>query len=133
MRKYFAEFNRVIEDNIRAAARRLRRLGLRVTILSHKTALLIERPEGMLWADFTSAILAVLQPRRGSVMLSSETGFTFICNNAGNRPGQFQCQNPRRRFSRTKIRPISPISSGRFNRPAPSTTAKPPILTRRAK
>jgi hypothetical protein len=92
MRKYFVEFNRVIGDNIRAAARRLRRLGLRVTILPHKTSLMVERPKGMSWADFTNAILAVLQPRRGSVMLSSETGRTFICNNAGNRPGQFTCQ-----------------------------------------
>lgn len=88
--RYFGEFNRVIRDNIRIAARRLRRLGLGAQVLPHKTSLVIERPRGMSWSDFTNAVGAVLQPRRGSVMLSSEaTGNTFICNNRGNRPGRF--------------------------------------------
>lgn len=88
--RYFGEFNRVICDNIRIAARRLRRLGLNAQVLPHKTSLVIVRPRGMSWADFTTAVAAVLQPRRGSVMLSSEaTGSTFICNNRGNRPGRF--------------------------------------------
>ncbi|WP_141246111.1 MULTISPECIES: hypothetical protein [Mesorhizobium] len=88
--RYFAEFNRVIRDNIRVAARMLRRLGLNAQVLPHRTSLVIERPRGMSWSDFTSAVGAVLQPRRGSVMLSSEsTGNTFICNNRGNRPGRF--------------------------------------------
>jgi len=91
MKRYFAEFNRVIGDNIRIAARSLRRMGLEIYVLPHKTALLIERPASMSWADFTAAIRAVLQPRRGSVMISSEsTGNTFICQNSGNRPGRFQ-------------------------------------------
>lgn len=88
--RYFGEFNRVVRDNIRIAARRLRRQGVNAQVLPHKTSLVIERPRGMSWPDFTSAVGAVLQPRRGSVMLSSETtGNTFICNNRGNRPGRF--------------------------------------------
>jgi hypothetical protein len=91
MRRYFAEFNRIVGDNIRKAERSLRRLGLGCQILPHKTSLLIERPSGMSWADFTAAIRGVLQTRRGSVMISSEmTGKTFICSNRGNRPGRFQ-------------------------------------------
>ncbi len=88
--RYFAEFNRVIRDNIRIAARTLRRQGLEAHVLPHKTSLLIERPRHMPWSDFTGAVAAVLQPQRGSVMLSSEsTGNTFICSNRGNRPGRF--------------------------------------------
>jgi transposase len=52
--KYFGEFNRVVRDNIRIAARRLRRQGV------NKTSLLIERPRGMSWSDFTNAVGAVL-------------------------------------------------------------------------
>lgn len=91
MRRYFAEFNRVRGDNIRRAARTLRRLGLRVLVLPHRTALEIFRPKGMSWSVFASAIRAQLQPRRGSVMISSErTGNTFICSYAGNQPGRLQ-------------------------------------------
>lgn len=90
MRRYFAEFNRVVGDNIRGAARSLRRIGLNITVLPHRTALMIERPSSMSWPAFKAAIRAVLQPRRGSVIISSEaTGKTFICQNSGNRPGLF--------------------------------------------
>jgi hypothetical protein len=90
MSRYFAEFNRVVRDNIRVAARMLRGVGLDVQVLPHRTSLVIERPRGMPWSTFTRAVRTVLQPRRGSVMLSSEaTGSTFICNNRGNRPGRF--------------------------------------------
>ena len=93
MRRYFAEFNRVVGDNIRGAARSLRRLGLNVMILPRKTSLMIERPRSMSWDEFKAAIRAVLHPRRGSVMISSEfTGRTFICQNSGNRPGLFKRQ-----------------------------------------
>ncbi len=89
--RYFAEFNRVIGDNIRVAAKRLRQLGLGVQVLRHKTSLVIERPKAMPWLAFKNAVRAVLQPRRGSVLISSEsTGNTFICQNIGNHPGQFQ-------------------------------------------
>ena len=71
MRRYFAEFNRVVGDNIRVAARSLNRMGLQASLLPHKTSLVIERPKSMSWAQFRAAILAVLQPHRGSVMLSS--------------------------------------------------------------
>jgi hypothetical protein len=41
----------------------------------------------------TRTIRAVLQPRRGSVILSSEsTGRTFICQAGSNRPGRFERQ-----------------------------------------
>jgi hypothetical protein len=91
MRRYFAEFNRVMGDNIRIAARSLNRTGLQASLLPHKMSPVMERPRSMPWAQFTGAILAVLQPRRGSVMLSSEySGKAWICQNSGNRPGHFQ-------------------------------------------
>jgi len=90
--RYFAEFNRVRGDNIRRAARNLRRLGLQVIVLAHRTSLEILRPSEMPWRDFTQAIRSQLQPRRGSVLISSEsTGNTFICSFSGNQPGRFQC------------------------------------------
>jgi hypothetical protein len=93
MRTYFGEFNRAVGDNIRRAMSVLRSWGLDVQLMPHKTALRIERPEDMSWADFTRAIRAVLQPRRGSVMISSEsTGRTYVCSNRGNQPGSFQRQ-----------------------------------------
>lgn len=90
MMRYFGEFNRVIGDNIRYAASQLRKLGIPASVLPHKTALVIERPEDMSWIDFSRAVRSILQPRRGSVMLSSETtGRSFICQNCGNRPNRF--------------------------------------------
>lgn len=59
--RYFAEFNRVVGDNIWTAVKSLRRMGLEAYLLPHKTSLMIERPKGMPWATFTSAIRAVLQ------------------------------------------------------------------------
>lgn len=93
MRTYFGEFNRVVGDSIRNAKKILRSWGLDVESIPHRTALRIERPEGMSWTDFKRAIRAVLQPRRGSVMISSEsTGRTYVCSNRGNQPGTFQRQ-----------------------------------------
>lgn len=89
--RYFAEFNRVRSDNIRSAAARLRRRGLDVAVLAHRTALEITRPDDMSWKGFADAIRAQLQRRRGSVMISSEsTGKTFICSFAGNQSGRFR-------------------------------------------
>lgn len=89
--RYFAEFNRVRGDNIRRAATSLRRRGLDVSILAHRTSLEIIRPDEMSWKRFTNAIRAQLQPRRGSVLISSErTGNTFVCSFASNQPGRFQ-------------------------------------------
>jgi len=89
--RYFAEFNRVRGDSIRRAAMSLRRRGLDVSVLPHRTSLEIIRPNEMSWKKFTNAIRAQLQPRRGSVLISSEsTGNTFICSYASNQPGRFQ-------------------------------------------
>ena len=88
--RYFAEFNRVVGDSIRRAAEHLRRLGLDVQVLPHRTSMRIERPPEMPWQDFKKALRTILQRRRGSVMLHSEhTGRTYICSNRGNRPGVF--------------------------------------------
>jgi hypothetical protein len=93
VRAYFGEFNRVVGDSIRNAVWVLQSWGLNVQVLPHKTALRIERPEDMSWADFKHAVRAVLQPRRGSVMISSEfTGRTYVCSNRGNQPGRFKRQ-----------------------------------------
>jgi hypothetical protein len=89
-KRYFAELNRAIGDSIQVAKRKLERQGVNCETLSHKTALVIERPANMPWPEFTKKIRSVIHPRRGSVMMSSEaTGRTFICQNRGNRPGKF--------------------------------------------
>lgn len=89
-KRYFAEFNRVIGDNLKKAVKKLTNYGIKSQILHHKTSILIERPLEMEWAAFKAAIVSVLQPRRGSVMIHSErSGHTYICSNRGNRPGDF--------------------------------------------
>jgi hypothetical protein len=91
MRRYFAEFNRVVGDNIRIAERSLNRKGMYAVVVPHKTTLVIERPSSMTWNQFKAAILAELQPRCGSVLISSEhSGRAWVCQNRGNRPGYFQ-------------------------------------------
>lgn len=88
--RYTSEWNRVVGDNVRLAASMLRKTGIEVDILPHKTALSLQRPWSMSWREFKAAIRSVLQPRRGSVLLFSEaTGKTFVCSNRGNNPGRF--------------------------------------------
>lgn len=90
VRRYLGEFNRPRWDDLKACARKLKRAGLDVEVLRHKTALAILRPMTMGWSDFLDAIRSVLDPRRGSVLLfSQETGNAFRCDNRGNRPGRF--------------------------------------------
>jgi hypothetical protein len=89
-RRYFGEFNRPQRDNIRACARKLERLGLRVERLRHETSLAIIRPTSMPWGEFLNAIRSILDPKLGSVMLFSQaTGNAFRCDNRSNRPGRF--------------------------------------------
>ena len=91
LKTYVAEFNRAKGDNIRLIESHLQRRGIDATRLPHPTTILIERPSTMPWRDFKDAIRSVLQPRRGSVMIASQTtGKVFICSNRGNRPGLFQ-------------------------------------------
>lgn len=90
-RTYVAEFNRPQTDSIRKCSALLARWGLSVKRLPHLTTVLIERPASMSWRDFKAAIRSVLQPRRGSVLIASQTtGRVFICSNRGNQPGMFQ-------------------------------------------
>ena len=90
VRRYIGEFNRPLRDDIRTRAQKLKGLGLNVEILRHKTALAICRPMTMSWDDFKKALRAILDPKRGSVLLFSQaTGNAFRCDNRGNRPGRF--------------------------------------------
>jgi hypothetical protein len=80
-----------LRDNIRWVVAYLERHGITVTRIRHLTALLLERPPSMSWDEFKAVIRAVLQPRIGSVVLSScRTGRVFLCSNRGNQPGVFQ-------------------------------------------
>lgn len=90
-RIYVAEFNRCRGDNIRHCARRLDRLGIPTSVISHKTSLRMERPAGMDWPDFARAVRRQINPSIGSVLLHSQrTGNTFLCRNRGNRRGRFE-------------------------------------------
>src|SRR3546814_12992719 len=70
-RRYVAEFNRCLGDNISRAIRRLERLGYEVERVSHLTTLSIRRPRGCSFAEFRDDLRALLHPRRGGVVLSS--------------------------------------------------------------
>ena len=88
---YLAETNRALRDNVRWVVAYLERHGITVTRIRHLTALLLERPPSMSWAEFKAVIRSVLQPRIGSIVLSScRTGRVFLCSNRGNQPGVFQ-------------------------------------------
>ncbi len=90
-RLYLAETNRALRDNISWVVDYLERHGITVMRIRHLTALLLERPPSMSWTEFKVVIRAVLQPRIGSVVLSScRTGRVFLCSNRGNQPGVFQ-------------------------------------------
>ncbi|BAQ48065.1 hypothetical protein Maq22A_c25955 [Methylobacterium aquaticum] len=86
---YGAEFNRSLGDNIRGVMRKLEKAGLDVSKPPHLTTLIIRRPLSMSWADFKAIIRSMIQPRIGSVFLTSSTGRMFVCSNRGNRPGRF--------------------------------------------
>lgn len=89
-RRYLGEFNRPDKDDIRACARKLRRGGLDVEVLRHKTTLAIIRPMTMSWKAFLKLIRSVLNPKIGSVLLFSQaTGNALRCDNRSNRPGCF--------------------------------------------
>ena len=88
---YLAETNRALRDNIRWVVAYLERHGITVTRIRHLTTILLERPPSMSWDEFKTIIRSVLQPRIGSVVLSScRTGRVFLCSNRGNQPGVFQ-------------------------------------------
>lgn len=92
-RRYFAEFNRVLFDNVKRAVVELKKHGIVATVLPHKTSLLLERPPQLTWKAFKKILHSILQPKRGSMILFSEfTGKTYICQNAGNQPGIFVLQ-----------------------------------------
>lgn len=89
-RIYLAELNRA-RRNIRWVADFLERYGITITRIRHLTALLLERPPTMTWDEFKDLVRSVLQPRIGSIVLSScATGRVFLCSNRGNQPGRFQ-------------------------------------------
>ena len=90
-RRYTAETNRAMRDSIRWVKGFLERQGIKVTLLAHLTSMLLERPPEMTWTGFKTLIRSVIQPRIGSVLLTScTTGNVFLCSNRGNQPGVFQ-------------------------------------------
>ena len=86
---YMAEFNRCIGDNIENVVRRLRARGYEVARIAHKTTILIRRPADVTLARFKSDLALQVQPRIGSVALSSTSGNLWLLDNKGNKPGIF--------------------------------------------
>lgn len=89
-RIYMAEFNRCVGDNIKNVIRRLRRKGYDVDSIRHKTTVLIRRPEGLSFKDFRKDLAELVQPRIGSLALSSTSGKFWLLDNKGNMPGVLQ-------------------------------------------
>ena len=88
-RRYIAEFNRCVGDSITRTKRRLERRGYDVDFVSQLTTLRIRRPVGVTMREFRSDLRALLQPRRGSLILCSSSGRAWSCSMRGNRPGDF--------------------------------------------
>jgi len=88
-RKYLAEFNRCVGDNIARVIRALRRLGYEVERVPQLTALRIKPPAGGTFDDLKGDLRPLLQPRRGSLIISSTSGRSWSCSMRGNRPGDF--------------------------------------------
>jgi hypothetical protein len=88
---YAIETNRAVRDSIRWVQDFLEQHGIQVTRVAHLTSLLLERPATMTWDEFKAIIRKIVQPRIGSVMITScRTGSVFLCSNRGNQPGEFQ-------------------------------------------
>jgi hypothetical protein len=87
---YLAEFNRCMGDNIENVIRRLRRRGYEVARIRHKTTILIRRPAGSTFKQFRRDLADLVQPQRGSMVLSSTSGKFWLLDNKGNQPGVLQ-------------------------------------------
>lgn len=88
-RRYIAEFNRCVGDNIARVIRRLERGGYEVERVPQLTTLKIRRPKGLAFAEFQDDLRRLIQPRRGSLILASSSGRSWSCSMRGNRPGDF--------------------------------------------
>ncbi|MDR6853661.1 uncharacterized protein (UPF0335 family) [Sphingomonas sp. BE123] len=87
---YVAEFNRCIGDNIKNVVRRLRAKGYEVSVIRHKTTVLLRRPSGQSFRSFRKDIAALVQDRIGSVVVSSTSGKIWIIDNKGNQAGEMR-------------------------------------------
>jgi hypothetical protein len=90
-RIYSVETNRAVRDSIRWVKDFLERNGIKVTLIAHLTSALLGRPPTMSWGDFKALLRSILQPRIGSLKLTScRTGRIYLCSDRGNQPGVFQ-------------------------------------------
>lgn len=88
-KQYVTEFNRCVGDRTSTVIGRLEQLGYEVDRLPHLTTLRIRRPFGRTFSDFKNDLRRCVQPQRGSILLSSSTGRSWVCSMRGNRPGTF--------------------------------------------
>ncbi len=88
-RRYSAEINRCVGDNIRRAVLALERRGYNVERLPHLTGLMLTLPRGGDFDQLKADLARILQPRRGSLILHSSSGRAWLCSMRGNRPGDF--------------------------------------------
>lgn len=86
---YRAELNRPVGDSTRKVVRFFERRGYEVERIPHLTSLTIRLPDDGDFATFQSDVAKVLQPRRGSALIHSTSGRSWVCSNRGNRPGRF--------------------------------------------
>jgi hypothetical protein len=87
---YIIEGNRLRGDSIKFVARSLKKYGLGVEQVPHKTTLKLMRPRSMSWKNFLRLLKRFVQPKIGSMLLfSCVTGKVFLCSNRGNRAGVF--------------------------------------------
>jgi hypothetical protein len=87
-RKYGAEFNRCIGDNMRCVKRFMIDRGIRVKVdPDHPTLAVLYRPPQMSWQEFCRIIRAALQPVIGSALLfSPRSRRSWVVSQRGMRP-----------------------------------------------
>jgi hypothetical protein len=88
-RRYLAEFNRCVGDNIGRVIRRLQRLGYEVERVPQLTAVRITPPRSAAFQQLKADLQPLLQPRRGCMILASTSGRMWSCSMRGNQPRDF--------------------------------------------
>jgi hypothetical protein len=87
---YVAEFNRCVGDSIKNVVRRLRAKGYEVSVIRHRTTVILRRPSGQSFKKFKKHIAELVQDNIGSVLMSSTSGKIWLLDNKGNQPGVLQ-------------------------------------------
>lgn len=87
---YVIEFNRSRRDSLSWVIENLKALGYEVErVPNHLTTIRVDRFKGQRWRAFRRDIRHLLNPKKGSAVVLSDSGKAWVCSMKGNRPGKF--------------------------------------------